>query len=378
MLNEAFIAEEFPQESELIYLNHAAVSPWPARTREAVKNFADENASTGAFNYPKWAKKEAELRNQLKTLINARTSDEIALLKNTSEALSIVACGLDWASNDNVVISDEEFPSNRIPWEAQKTHGVEVREVSVRGNEPEQTLIQACDENTRILSVSSVQYISGIRLDLQLLGKFCRERDILFCVDAIQSIGALSFDVQACHIDFAMADAHKWMLGPEGIALFYCRKELLQKLNLYQFGWHMVQDAGNYDRKDWEPATTAKRFECGSPNMLGIHALSASLSLFSDIGMPAVEQLILEKTDYLINELAKIKALDTLAPEKSSRRSGIVTFKVADRNPKDIHRQLVEKKVVCACRGEGIRFSPHFYTEQKKIDAALDLLASII
>ena len=322
MINTEHLAREFPQDADLVYLNHAAVSPWPARTTAAVTAFARENSQIGAWHYSDWSAKENELREQLRALINARSCDEIALSKNTSEALSIVACGLDWVAGDNVVTSAEEFPSNRIPWQAQKRHGVELREVSLSTDSPEQALIDACDQSTRILSISSVQYSSGLRVDLKSLGEFCHTRGILFCVDAIQSIGAHTMDVQDCHIDFAMADAHKWMLGPEGIALFYCRQELLQRLSLYQFGWHMVDDAGNYDKKDWQIARNARRFECGSPNMLGIHALSASLTLFSEVGMEHVEQVLAEKTAYLIKALSGLRTLKILTPQAPTRRAG--------------------------------------------------------
>lgn len=378
MLNQQLIQNEFPQDDEVIYLNHAAVSPWPARSAAQVNRFADENIRTGAFYYKSWVMKENELREQLKTLINAASVNEIALLKNTSEAISVVASGLDWTAGDNVVSTDEEFPSNRMPWEAQKSRGIELREIGIRNDNPEQALIDACDANTRIMSVSSVQYVSGIRLQLDTLGSFCRQNNILFCVDAIQSIGAHSFDVQACYIDFAMADAHKWMLGPEGIALFYCREDLLDKLNLYQFGWHMMKNAGNYDVKTWEAADTAKRFECGSPNMLGTHTLSASLSLVLEVGIENIERAINDNVEHMIERLTKINGLTLLSPANAGRRAGIVSFKVEGHDASELHAQLMENKVVCACRGGAVRFSPHFYTSRQKIDRALDILTSLI
>jgi len=211
----------FELEPELIHLNHAAVAPWPTRTREAVEAFARENASQGSLNYPRWLETESRLRTDLGRLINAR-ADDIALLKNTSEALSVVAHGLRWQVGDRIVISNEEFPSNRIVWESLQGQGVRVMEVDLRAApSPEDALIAACDTHTRLLAISSVQYASGLRVDLERLGRFCREHDILFCIDAIQSLGALRLDVQAINADFVMADGHKWLLGPEGVALFY-------------------------------------------------------------------------------------------------------------------------------------------------------------
>lgn len=378
MLNQSLLEREFPQDEGLIYLNHAAVSPWPQRSSEAVRQFADENCFTGAENYRQWSAKEKFLREQLRTLINAPSVDDIALLKNTSEALSVVAAGIDWKQGDNVVSSDEEFPSNRFPWEAQQQHGVSLKRVSVQTDKAEEALIAACDERTRVMSISSVQYGSGLRLDLQKLGQFCRKNGILFCVDAIQSVGAHAFDVQAIHADFAMADAHKWMLGPEGIALFYCRAEVRNQLKLHQFGWHMVEHAGDYDRLDWQAADSAKRFECGSPNMLGSYALSASLSLIEEIGMQNIEAEIAKKSASLIDQLKQIPGLKLFTNPSRQLLSGIVTFKLQQADHKTLHSELMKKRVICAQRFGGIRFSPHFYTPDIKISKAVEILISTI
>ena len=376
---EALIKTEFSQDDGLLYLNHAAVAPWPRRTTEAVKAFAEENLSSGAQNYPQWLQQEKLLRTQLQSLINAPSSDDIALLKNTSEALSVVACGIDWQAGENIIGTDQEFPSNRIAWQAQEKHGIEYRAVDItHTDEPELAIIAACDDRTRLMAVSSVQYGTGLRLDIEHLGRFCRDNDILYCVDAIQSIGAHKFDVQAIQADFVMADAHKWMLGPEGIALFYCRAELREQLELHQFGWHMVQDHGNYDAKTWEIAETARRFECGSPNMLGIHALFASLSLLDEVGIEQIDRIILNNTSYLFDKLESIDALTLLSSTQGSRRSGIVTFKIDEQDHAAIHRKLLENNVICAHRSGGIRFSPHFYTSHEIIDKALEILCLTI
>ena len=371
---EELITREFPQGSDLIYLNHAAVAPWPARTAAAVKQFAEENIYKGAMNYPDWIKKENYLRQQLKNLLNTPSIDDIALLKNTSEALSVVACGIDWNAGDNVVSTDQEFPSNRIVWQAQQKQGVEFREVDILNtSEPEQSLMEACDKNTRVLAVSSVQFGTGFRLNLEILGEYCKKSNVLFCVDAIQSIGAHTLDVQKIQADFVMADAHKWMLGPEGIAVFYCNNNLRDQIQLHQFGWHMVEDCGNYDRKDWEPAATARRFECGSSNMLGIHALSASLSLIEEIGIQVIEEAIQHNINYLFKEL-NLPGIKIITPVDESRRAGIITFRIEGKDMVELHRKLMDKKIICAHRFGGIRLSPHFYTPRVKIDKALELI----
>lgn len=366
-------ADEFDLSSDICYLNHAAVAPWPRRTVAAVQRFAAENGKTGSRHYARWLETEQQLREQLALLINADSNDEIALLKNTSEALSVVAWGIDWRGGDKVIISNQEFPSNRIVWESLRPLGVEVVEVNIDDtNEPEAAIIECIDARTRLVSLSSVQYSSGLALQLAAIGAACRERGVAFCVDAIQSLGVKPFDVRACHADFVVADGHKWMLGPEGLALLYCNREWLDRLTLRQFGWHMVEAAGDYDRRDWEPARSARRFECGSPNMLGIHALHASLDLLLETGIPQIFDAVLNKTTFLIDRLTK-SGFTILSELHPARRAGIVTFTRPGVDNAALYRHLQANGVICALRGGGIRFSPHFYTPQTVLDRALTL-----
>ena len=365
---------EIELQQDLIHLNHAAVAPWPRSVRQAVENFARENATQGSIHYPDWVKKEAHLRQLLAQLINAPQADDIALLKNTSEALSVVAHGLSWQVGDNVVISDQEFPSNRIVWESLQDRGVEVRQVDLSSHDsPEQALILACNPNTRLLAISSVQYASGLRVDLATLGQFCREQEILFCVDAIQSIGALEFDVNAVNADFVMADGHKWMLGPEGLALFYSHQRAREQLSLHQFGWHMVEHYEDFDRKDWQVAATARRFECGSPNMVGIHALHASIELLLATGMEKVEHAVLTNAEALFTLIKTSSNLECLTDMSAGRYAGIVVFRHKHYPSEHVYRYLMQHRVLCALRGGGVRFSPHFYTPANLLEQAISL-----
>lgn len=367
---------EFQLTEDTIYLNHAAVAPWPRRTVEAVRCFADENGRYGSRNYTAWVHTESLLREQLRSLLHASSADEIALLKNTSEALSVVAWGLPWHAGDNVVISNQEFPSNRVVWESLDVLGVETRHVSLeQGESPEHALVAHMDERTRLLSVSSVQFGTGLRLDLERLGAACRERDVLFCVDAIQSLGATDINVRRCQVDFMMADGHKWLLAPEGLAVFYCRREVMEQIELRQYGWHMLKDPLDFDGRSRTVAPNARRFECGSPNMLGIHALHASLELLLETGIERIEQRILENSQLMLEFLAaRGDRYDIITPCTPGRFAGIVTFKPRRVSTDSLFESLRQHQVACALRGGGVRFSPHFYTPRRHIIAALNLL----
>ncbi|MCG2634187.1 MAG: aminotransferase class V-fold PLP-dependent enzyme [Gammaproteobacteria bacterium] len=373
---DSLIAREFSLDPDVFYLNHAAVAPWPARTAAAVTAFAAENAHRGAQNYPGWLRREAELRELCRDLVNAPSVDDIALVKNTSEALSFVAHGIAWQPGDNVVLCDLEFPSNRIVWESLIPLGVEVRIAETADKPPEDAMIQLMDRNTRLLSSSSVQYGTGLRMDLQRLGSACRDHGAAFCVDAIQSLGALPFDLQAIGADFVMADGHKWMLGAEGLGLFYCSVEWRERLSLHQYGWHMTEQYSNFDAIEWQPAASARRFECGSPNMLGVQALHASLSLLLEIGMTQVENRLLQNSSRLIELIDTAPGLELISSTEPSRRSGIVTFRKPTEPSDRLFARLRDAGVICAPRGGGIRFSSHFYTPTEVLEKAVALVVA--
>ncbi len=366
----------FALDPNISYLNHAAVSPWPRAAAEAVKRFAQENVVSGAEHYPRWLETEKQLRQRLAKLINVPGTQEIALAKNTSEALSLIAYGLKWQAGDEVVISNQEFPSNRIVWESLARFGVKVVQADITVEDPVVALAKACTDKTRLLSVSSVQYASGLKIDLETLGAACRQRGILLCVDAIQSLGAMPFDQTKIQADFIVADGHKWMMGPEGLALFYVNWKRLEQLQLQQFGWHMVQHRGDYSRSDWSPAVDATRFECGSPNMLGIFTLNASLGVLLGIGMDVICAQLHQRVDYLLQQLDTLPGVTLLSPREVHRRGGIVTFQLAGHEHATLHQHLMQQGVICAHRGGGIRFSPHFYTPKAAIDRAIHILRS--
>ena len=372
---QRLIENEFPINTRITYLNHAGVGPWPARTAEALRQFAEENISHGASRYPEWLRTETDLKNAVCRLINAPSANDIALVKNTSEGLSLVAYGLSWKRGDNIIITDHEFPSNRIVWESLARFGVETRIVNLQAPDTAtQDILRHVDSKTRLISVSSVQYASGLVMDLEFIGRFCREHNVLFCVDAIQSIGALPMDVREIHADFVIADGHKWMLGPEGIGIFYSTPESREKLNLSQFGWHMIEQSGNYEMSRWEIASGARRFECGSPNMLGIHALNASLSLILDVGMDTISREIIKKTRYIIEFINNNKNYYLISWVRQGLVAGIVTFGHHSIPATELLNRLVEEDIYAANRGGGVRFSPHFYTPDERIDDVLNTL----
>jgi selenocysteine lyase/cysteine desulfurase len=367
--------DQFPILDQGLYFNHAAVGPWPRCTAEAVQAFAEENMLRGSAGYRYWYARENELRHRLAELAGAPSPDSIALLKNTTEGICAVAYGLGWQAGDNVVLPIGEFPSNRLPWLAQAVHGVEIREIDIRAaDHAESALLDAMDGNTRMLSVSAVQWNDGFRLDLHRLGDACRRRDVLFFVDAIQQLGALPMDVEACHIDFLAADAHKWLLAPEGIAVFYCSDAARPRLQLLQQGWHMFEHPWTFDRENWAPAASSKRFEAGSPNSVGQAALNASAGLLLDYGMENVGARVLSNTDFLLRNLEDVPGIRSRSATAPERRSGIVCFSHQSLPVNDLHHALTRAGVSTVIRDDSIRLSPHFYQCEEQLTEFLNIL----
>jgi selenocysteine lyase/cysteine desulfurase len=366
---------EFPILSRGLYANHAAIAPWPRSASRAVSKFAEENARSGAANYADWLSRETQLRTMLAKLINASSANDIALLKNTTEGICTVANGIAWRRGDNVVIPADEFPSNRLPWLALQAKGVEVREVDIRStDDPENALLSRMDGHTRLLSVSAIQWTDGLRLDLQALGSACRQNGVLFFVDAIQQLGAMQIDVEACQIDFLAADGHKWLLSPEGIAVFYCRRDKRELVQPTQVGWHMVDDPYRFDRSEWQPSENASRFEAGTPNTLGQVAMHAAVGLLLNTGMSRVESLIVANSRTLHRGIDEMAGVEPLRPFNPARASGIVTFRPMNHPVEHVYAALQGLSVSCALRGGGIRLSPHFYQAGAPIQGILDAI----
>jgi len=373
---DALAADEFPVNQRHIYLNHAAISPWPERARRAMRAFVDGITDDGSLHFPDWQETDAQLRARFRDLLNAAGTESIALVPNTSVGLSLVAAGLDWRAGDNVVITDSEFPSNRMPWEALQERGVEVREARADA-QCEDNILARVDERTRVVSVSSVQFGTGLALDLERLGRELAGTPTAFCVDAIQSLGAFPFDVRAIQADFVAADGHKWMLGPEGLGVFYCAPEWLDGLTLHQWGWHMADPFGDFDARQWQPAATARRFEPGTPNTPSNHALAASLALLQEVGIEQVAARIRGRVDHLIERFTTLPEAEFLSPTAPERRAGIVTVRFGDRTD-SVYQALRDANVQVLPRAGGIRFAPHFYNRYSGLDQVVAVAAKAL
>lgn len=363
----------FPISDHYAFFNHAAVAPLSGPAADAMRHYvaqAEASAGLGAGFY----RRAEEVRRLAARLIHAEAR-EIAFIKNTTEGLGWVAAGLPWEAGDNVVTTGVEFPANVYPWMGLRSRGVELRMVSEdNGRIPAERLLAAVDERTRLVSVSAVQYASGFRMDLPAIGRFCRERGVLFCVDAIQALGVLPIDVREMYIDFLSADGHKWLCGPEGCGVFFCRHALLGRLEPPYAGWLCMRDALDFGSYCFEYVDTACKFDTGSYNLAGIHGLGASIEMFLEVGIDQIAARVLMLTDRLA-QAVQAKGYQLISSRTPGEASGIVSF-ASDRHDHEAIRQRLENdhRIIIAVREGRLRVSPHFYNTVEEIDRLVKLL----
>lgn len=360
---------EFPITGECVYLNHAAVGPIPRQAKRWMTAAIDEYL---VLDREKWAGRTQVVRKLGAWLLNARP-DQIAFIKNTSEGLSLAANGIDWRAGDNAVVHGDDFPSVVFPWQNLAARGVEARRVAARdGRVLVDDIADAIDGRTRAVAISSVQFKTGFRPDLAAIGQLCRDRDRLFVVDGIQSLGALTLDVQACGADIVAASAHKWLLGPQGIGLCYCSDRAIERLRVQTVGWLSMREPFLFDyRFDLHP--DARRFEPGSENTIGVCGLGGTIELIAMFGKEAIEARVLALTDLLCDGLAR-RGYRVASPRGERERSGIVIF-THDRHQTDaLFARLTAERIVVSVRGGGIRVSPHYYNSEDEIAQLLAAL----
>jgi selenocysteine lyase/cysteine desulfurase len=353
----------FPITERCAYLDHAAVAPLSNPVRNAMQTYLAHRATwqeTDTYEHL-----SNELREALAQLVNA-TTQEIALAQNTSEGLNVVANALPLRPGDNVVFCDMEFPSNVYPWMNLERRGIEARRIPHdSGGLTIEALDAYADADTRVVAVSSVEFLTGFRSDLGALGAWCREHGSYFVVDGIQSLGVLPMDVRASHIDFLSCGGPKWLMGPAGQGFIYVRRELLEDLQppfagcISVAGWEHWRDYNLTFLPD------ASRFELGCANFIGQVGLLAAVRLLLDVGIEAIERWALHLTELLIQDLERLgyRIASNLAPE---RRGAIVSFRV----PGDVDRvyeQLTAADIVISKRENLIRVSPHCYNTEDEI-----------
>ncbi len=377
LADEQLRQREFPVTRERVFLAHAGDCPLPRRVAQAVADYA--LAATGGDQeqivYPQIL---ARGREAIARLIGCQP-DEAALVGPTSLALSFFASGLKFRRTDNILIYFDDYPSNVYPWMALAEQGVEVRLMNTRGLgviRPRDIAGQV-DENTRLVALATCHFISGFRIDYDAIGQYLRSRNILFCLDAIQTVGAFPMNVR--QVDLLAADAHKWLLGPCGAGIMYVRRELQEKLNPPIYGWHNVNCPGFVAQEQITFQPGAAKYEAGTHNLLGLVGLVTAMEMLLEAGVDEIAKELARKRAWLVERL-RAKGYTVLNAEAAPENAGgITSFHRPGLDLAPVHQTLSQNGIHTSLRADRqgrqyLRVSPHFYNTQAELERLLELL----
>jgi selenocysteine lyase/cysteine desulfurase len=367
----------FPLSKRLAFFNHAGVSPVNTRAAAAMNEFNETTAQLGIGEYRDAAiGRQNDLRQRIATLINARSIDEIVLMPNTAAGINTAALSLPLRPGDNVLVLDGDYPVNIYPWMNLAHRGVLTKFVPPHdGGLDLDLLVSRIDSHTRVIAMSTVVFATGFRNNLVEVGKLCRERNIFFVVDGIQSLGALPFDVQAANVDFLAAGSQKWLLGPIGAGFLYVRREIIDQLVPGPYvGAASVRDATNFLDYNFTLLPTAERFNLGSSNIIGAYGLHASVALIQEIGIEQIAERVLMLAGVAIGDLQE-RGYKLSASVAREHRSGIVIVEVDD--PAAASARLEQAGIICIPRGKGIRIAAHFYNTEEEVLRVGEVLSTM-
>jgi selenocysteine lyase/cysteine desulfurase len=373
-------AREFPWTlaGDQIFLNHASTGPLPQRAVERIQELTALRAHPWRYSVEMQFGELANARVKCARLIGADPR-EIALMVNTSYGLNLAARALPFKQGDIVITSDREYPSNVYPWmELEVARGVTLQRIPCAGVLPDEEAILAALDRPRVRCVvlSWVSFATGYRIDVERIGRACRERDIWFVLDAIQGVGAAPLDVRSAPVDVVACGAQKWLLAPWGSGFVWLRPDLVESLRPVDVSWMATRCSDDFTRLtdyDFTYRENARRFEVITLPYQDFAGLNESLDVFLEVGLETVYERVERLTGRIVDWALCRSDVRLVTPPERERRAGIVA--VAPRDPAAASERLATAGVIHSLREGAIRLSPHFYNTEEEIDRALHLLA---
>lgn len=365
----------FPAAEKHTYLNSAAVSPMPSISVEAVNSQLRDVSENGTINYANWLETKKRARELVGKMLSVRP-DQTAFMRNTSDGVSCIANGLDWCEGENVVSFEREFPANFYPWRRiRDKYGIELRLCPERNGRIDlDELIGMIDANTRVVSISAVQFSTGFRADLERIGRAARDHDALFVVDIIQAFGALPLDLSAQFVDAACGASHKWLCAPEGCGILYLNDRASERIEPTLVGWISVADTFNFDDRNQAFREGALALESGTDNTSLFYGLEKSLKLLNETGVAKIATYLEELTDSLCSRVSH-KNYEIVSSRKAGEKSQIVSVRNRKGlSPFQIYEMLERENVIVSARGDCLRISPHFFNNESDIERLCEVL----
>ncbi len=369
------IRRAFPVTEKYTYLNSAAVGTIPAVAVEAVYSQLKDVSENGTVNFSDWIETKNRAREIVAQMLKVK-SEQIAFLRNTSDGFASVANGITWQKGDNIVTFAKEFPANFYAWRRIRDEfGVELRLCPERDGQIDlDEFISLIDSDTKLVSISAVQFASGFRADLERIGEAAKKVDALFAVDIIQAFGAMPFDLPAQMVDIASGASHKWLVAPEGCGILYLSDKARERVKPTLVGWISVEEPWDFEDYEQHFKPNALAWESGTGGSALFYGLEASLKLLNETGIENIEKYLEELTDFLCELLAG-KDYEIVSSRAKGEKSQIVC--IEHRNgltSSEIAKKLQEKNIVVSPRGNRLRIAPHFYNNREDIEKLVDNL----
>ncbi|WP_338603933.1 aminotransferase class V-fold PLP-dependent enzyme [Sulfolobus tengchongensis] len=361
--------EFVPITKKYIYLNHAAISPTPLPSLFEAYRYLYEVTTEGSIAVSKEEENEFfQIRSKIANLIGASV-EEISLIPNTSYGVNVVAHGLNFKENDNIVTDNLEFPTVVYPFLKLVKKGVKVNIVKTTPYTFEEDIIANINKNTKLVAISHVSFNTGLRVDVKKIVKAARENGALVLLDVIQSAGAVKINVKEFDVDFVVAGGYKWLMSPQGSGFMYVKKGLIEDPPFY--GWKSTENYLDFDSTTFKLEKGPRRFELGTIDVASNLALAKSCEII-DENMDMIENSVMHLSQFAI-KIAHEYGLEVITPE--NKRAGIVIVKT--KRARDIAKELFKENIVISPRGEGIRISTHFYNTEEEIQATMEKISAI-
>ncbi|MEO6334432.1 MAG: aminotransferase class V-fold PLP-dependent enzyme [Pyrinomonadaceae bacterium] len=365
----------FPATQKYTYLNSAAVSPIPTTAVKAVRSQLEDVSSNGSANYLEWIATKNRARALIAGMLNV-APENLAFMRNTSDGFAAIASGMNWNAGDNIVSFANEFPANFYPWRhVRDRFGIELRLAAENNGRIDlDELVSLIDSNTKLVTISAVQFASGFNADLARVADAAHAVDALFAVDIIQALGARGFDLPGLGVDIASGASHKWMCAPEGCGIFYVSEEARNRVDPTFVGWISVETPWDFEDREQPFKPNALAWESGTGCSSLFYGLEQSAKLLTETGMGRIQDYLEELTDYFC-ELLDGERYEMVSSRTPGEKSSIVC--VRHRNgltSNDVASHLEKEKIIVSPRGDRLRIAPHFYNNREDIDRLVSAL----
>ncbi len=365
----------FTATEKYAYLNSAAVSPVPTIAVEAVKWQLNDVAQHGTAHFNEWVATKDRARSIIAEMLKVR-SEQVAFLRNTSDGVASIANGLTWAKGDNIVSYEREFPANFYAWRRIRDEfGVDLRLCPERNGRIDlDEFTSLIDSNTKVVAISAIQFASGFKADLERIGRAARAVDALFCVDIIQGLGAMPFDLPAQFVDAACGASHKWLCSPEGCGMIYLSDRARERVKPTLVGWISVETPWDFEDRTQSFKPTALAWETGTGPASLFYGLEQSAKLLHETGAQNIQKHLEQLSDHLCDSLGG-KNYNIISSRANGEKSAIVCIKHRDRIPANkIAAELEANNIIVSPRGDRVRIAPHFFNNVEDIERLIEAL----